>query len=139
MITFKVVTPDGITYEDEIEKVTIPTGAGQITVLEGHAPLVSTLRPGILYIHKEKGHVTELAVSTGILEIRPGSEVYLMADTSERAEDIDIDRAIAARERAEELMRQQDSAADVDFARLQALIDREMARVSVGKKYRNIK
>ncbi len=138
MITFKVVTPDGITYEDEITKVTIPTGAGQITVLEGHAPLVSTLRPGILYIHKDKT-VVELSVSTGILEIRPGSEVYLMADTSERAEDIDLERAQQARDRAEELMRQQDMAADVDFARLQASIDKELARISVGTKWRKLK
>ena len=138
MITFKVVTPDGITYEDEIEKVTIPTGAGQITILEGHAPLVSTLQPGILYIHKDR-NVVQLAVSTGILEIRPDSEVYLMADTSERAEDIDLDRAQEARDRAEELMRQQEAMADVDFARLQAVIDREIARISVGNTYRKIK
>lgn len=137
MITFKVVTPDGVTYEDEIEKVTIPTGAGQITVLEGHAPLVSTLKPGIVFVHKDK-NVVELAISTGILEIRPDSEVYLMADTSERAEDIDIERAQQARDRAEELMRQQENAADVDFARLQAVIDKEMARITVGKKWRKL-
>ncbi|PIR03388.1 MAG: ATP synthase F1 subunit epsilon [Candidatus Magasanikbacteria bacterium CG11_big_fil_rev_8_21_14_0_20_43_7] len=138
MITFKIVTPDGVTYEDEIEKVTIPTGAGEITVLENHAPLVSTLRPGIIYVHKEK-NVVELAVSTGILEIRPNSEVYLMADTSERAEEIDVGRAEDARKRAEELMKQQDDTADVDFARIQAMIERETARISVGNRYRKLK
>ncbi len=135
MITFKIVTPDGVTYEDEIEKVTIPTGAGEITVLEGHAPIVSTLVPGEVQVHKD-GHVIDLAISTGILEIRPNSEVYLLADTSERAEHIDLDRAEAAMARAEELMKQQDQDADIDFARLQAVIDREMARISIGRRYR---
>lgn len=139
MMTFKIVTPDGVTYEDEIEKVTIPTGGGQITVLEGHAPLVSTLKPGIVHVHKEKENVTELAVSTGIIEVRPDSEVYLMADTSERAEDIDVERAQEARDRAEELIRQQENAADVDFARLQASIDKELARISVGKNWKKLK
>ena len=137
MMTFKVVTPDGITYEDDIEKVTIPTGAGQITVLEGHAPIVSTLHPGIVYVHKNDD-IVELAISTGIVEIRPSGEVYLMADTSERAEEIDVDRAEEARKRAEELMKQHEVAADVDFARLQSVIEREMARISVGNKYRKL-
>lgn len=138
MMTFKIVTPDGIIYQNDIEKVTIPTGAGQITVLEGHAPLVSTLKPGIVYVHKSD-MVSELSISSGILEIRPDGEIYLLADTAERAEHIDIDRAEKARERAEELMKKQESISDVDFARLQAVIDRELARITVGKKYRKLK
>ncbi|PIR75898.1 MAG: ATP synthase F1 subunit epsilon [Candidatus Magasanikbacteria bacterium CG_4_9_14_0_2_um_filter_42_11] len=138
MITFKIVTPDGVTYEDNIEKVTIPTGAGQITVLENHAPLVSTLVPGEVLVHKD-GQVVALAISTGILEIRPDSEVYLLADTSERAEHIDIERAEAARARAEEMMKRQDSDLNIDFARLQAMIERETARIGVAKRYRNVK
>ena len=117
MIQFTIVTPYGITYQDEIEKVTRPTGAGEITVLPEHAPLVSTLKAGEVIVHKN-GEAHHLAVSTGILEIRPDSHVYLMADTSERAEDIDVERAEKARKRAEELMQKQENLADVDFARL---------------------
>ncbi|PIR75976.1 MAG: ATP synthase F1 subunit epsilon [Candidatus Magasanikbacteria bacterium CG10_big_fil_rev_8_21_14_0_10_42_10] len=138
MITFKIVTPNGVTYEDDIEKVTIPTGDGEITVLEGHVPLVSTLSAGEILVHKN-GQIVHLAVSTGILEIRPNSEVYLLADTSERAEDIDVGRAEAAKARAEELMKQKDALADVDFARIQAMIERETARIGVSKRYRDVK
>ncbi|OIO20150.1 MAG: ATP synthase F1 subunit epsilon [Candidatus Magasanikbacteria bacterium CG_4_9_14_0_2_um_filter_41_10] len=138
MITFKIVTPNGVTYEDEIEKVTIPTGDGEITVLENHAPLVSTLVPGAVFVHKN-GQIVHLAVSTGILEIRPNSEVYLLADTSERAEDIDVERAEAARARAEKMMKEKDALADVDFVRIQAMIERETARIGVAKKYRDVK
>ena len=62
-------------------------------------------------------------------------ELYIVADTAERAEQIDIARAEAARQRAEELMKQQ-QIADVDYARIQAKLEKELARVRVGKKYR---
>ena len=133
---FTILTPEGTTYQDDITKVTIPTKAGQITVLPGHAPLVSVLRPGEITVHKEDKSIVHLSVSTGILEIRPDSSVYLLADTSERAEDIDVERAEQARKRAQELLESQDALADVDFARLQAVIDREMARIGTAKKYK---
>lgn len=135
MMEFKVVTPHGVVYEDTIQKVTIPTQAGEITVLESHAPLVSMVVPGEMNIHKED-HVVNLAVSGGIVEIRRTGEVYIMADSAERSEDIDLDRATQARERAEALMAKQDSLADMDFARLQAKISKETARISVANKYR---
>jgi F-type H+-transporting ATPase subunit epsilon len=137
LIPFKIVSPQGIVYESEIDKVTIPTQAGQITVLPRHAPLVSVLRPGELIVHKE-GTIYGLAVSGGILEIRPTGEMIILADTAERAEDIDVERAESARKRAEELLKQQENVADVDFARLQAAIEKELARVSVAKKYRKL-
>lgn len=135
---FKIVTPQGVIYEDNIEKVTIPTEAGVITVLENHIPMVSILKPGEMFVYKEN-QMIPLAVSTGMLEIRPSGEVYIIADTAERAEHIDITRAEAARARAEELIKQQHDIADVDFARLQAKIEKELARISVGKKYRDVR
>lgn len=138
MINFKIVTPEGTIYDDSIDKVTIPTMSGAITVYENHIPLVSVLRAGEMNIHKGDA-VTNLAVSSGVLEIRPESTVYVMADTAERAMEIDIDRAEEARKRAEELLAKQENMLDIDFARLQAKIEKELARVSVGNKYRNLK
>lgn len=139
MIPFKVVTLHGVTYEDDIEKVTIPTAAGEITVHPNHAALVSVLQPGEVVIHKE-GHTVPLVVSAGLVEIRPTGEVYIMADTAERAEDIDLDRAEQkAKARAEELMKQQHSLQDVDFARIQALIEKDLARIDVGNRYRKLR
>lgn len=138
MITFQIITPDGVTYEDEIPKVTIPTLAGEITVLPEHMSMVSVLRAGTVIIYKEDGSKIELAVSSGVLEIREHSRVFILTDTAERAEDIDIERAEAARARAEELLQEQENIADVDFARIQAAIEKETARISVGKKYRKL-
>ncbi len=137
-INFKIVTPEGTTYEDRIDKVTIPTTSGAITVLPDHIPLVSVLKAGEMNIHKENT-VVNLAVSSGVLEIRPNSEVYIMADTAERSEEIDLERAEQARTRAEELLKQQENVIDIDFAYLQAKIEKELARISVGNKYRNLK
>ncbi len=133
---FKVVTPEGTTYQDNIKKVSVPTTGGDIVVLEGHGQLVSTLGSGELTITKQDDHDVSLAVTGGVLEVRATGEVYILADNAERAEDIDLDRAKKARDRAEELLKQQENIADVDFARMQAMINRETTRINVGNKYR---
>ncbi|PIR74388.1 MAG: ATP synthase F1 subunit epsilon [Candidatus Magasanikbacteria bacterium CG10_big_fil_rev_8_21_14_0_10_47_10] len=135
---FKVVTPHGVTYNDTIEKVTVPTLAGALTILDQHAPIVSVLAAGEMVIHRMDGSTVDVAVSGGIMEIVSSGAVYIMADTAERAEEIDISRAEAAKKRAEELLTQQKNIADVDFARIQASIEKELARISIGKKYRKL-
>lgn len=141
MIDFKIAKPEGIVYEGEIEKVTIPTSSGEITVLENHIPLVSVLGTGEMLIYKEgQSEATSISISGGILEIRPDSKVYVMADSAERSEEIDILRAEEAKRRAEEMLSQTDQElADVDFARLQATIERELNRIHIGKKYKDNK
>ncbi|OGH60124.1 MAG: ATP synthase F1 subunit epsilon [Candidatus Magasanikbacteria bacterium RIFCSPHIGHO2_01_FULL_33_34] len=137
MLEFKIVTPDGVIYNDKVEKVTVPTTSGEITILPMHMPLVSILKAGELVAYKD-GNSVAMSVASGIVEIQSNNKVYIMADTAERAEHIDIERAEVARKRAEELMAQKDMSMDVDFARLQATIERELARINVGKKYKKI-
>ena len=134
---FRIVTPDGITFEDEITQVSVPTQSGEITILPHHIPLVSVLKAGEIRITKENNE-TDIAVSTGVIEVRPQDEVYVIADTAERAERIDLERAEAARKRAEELLQQRSTLEDMEFARLQAKLEKEMARLRVGKKYRKL-
>ncbi len=133
----KIVTPDGITYESEIDQVSLPTQTGEITVLPQHIPLVSVLKAGEVRIQKN-GQEVELAVSGGVVEIRPKNEIYILADTAERAEHIDIERAEAARVRAQEVMKQTSITETIEFARLQAKIEKELARIQVGKKYKKL-
>lgn len=136
-LKLSIVTPEGVVHQDEVDQVSIPTTTGQITVLPHHIPLVSRLDVGELAVVKGSGDPISIAVSGGIVEVRPGSEVYVMADNAERAEHIDLERANAARQRAEELLAQK-QVEDVDFARIQAMIEREMNRVRVSKKYRKM-
>ena len=133
----KIVTPDGTTYENEIVQVSVSTQTGEITILPQHIPLISVLKAGEIRILKEKEEFI-LAVSTGVLEVRPNSQIYVLADTAERAEHIDLERAEAARVRAQELMAQKQSLEDVEFAHLQAKMEKELARLRIGKKYRKL-
>ena len=133
----KIVTPDGVTYESEVDQVSVPTQSGEITILPHHIPLISVLKAGELRIQKEK-HEVLIAVSSVVIEVRPNSEISIIADTAERAEHIDIERAEAARARAEQLMKEKSSLEEVEFARIQAKMEKELARLRVGKKYRNL-
>lgn len=133
--SFTIVTPHGVTYQDKVEQVSIPTIDGEITILEGHATLITVLKPGELCIGKS-GYSVPVAVSGGVAEVRHTGEVYVLADTAERAEHIDIERAEAAKKRAEELMKQVQQIDDVDFARMQAMLEKELTRIHVAKKYR---
>ena len=136
-MNFKIVTPDGVIYEDAVEQVSLPTKSGEITVLPHHIPLISVIKAGEIRITKE-GREVDLAVSSGVLEVRESNEVIIIADTAERAEAIDIERAEAARKRAEELLKEEHFADDRQFAMIQAQLEKELARIKVGKKYKNI-
>lgn len=135
-LTLKIVTPDGVTYDSAAESVSLPTAMGEITILPNHIPLVTVLKAGEVRI-KSVGQELALAVSSGVVEIRPNSVVYVLAETAERAEHIDLSRAEAAKARAEELMKSQERLNDEDFARLTASLEKELARLRVGSKYRS--
>ena len=137
MLKFKIVTPEKTVYENEISQVSIPTTSGEITVLQNHIPLVSVLASGELKI-KDKDGEHHIAVSGGFLEVKGNNEIIILADHAERAEEIDVQKAEEARKRAEEQMKNIKNVQDVDFAKLQALIDREVNKMRVAKKYRNI-
>lgn len=137
IIHLKITTPEGITYENDVFQVTIPTTSGEITILPNHIPLVSVLKTGELRV-KDKVGEQVIAVAGGFIEMRGNNELIILADNAERAEHIDVERAETARKRAAEQMKQAKAGEDIDYARLQAVIDREMNRIKVGKKYKRI-
>ena len=137
MLKFKIVTPEKVIYENEISQVSIPTMSGEITVLPNHIPLVSALKAGELKI-KDKDGEHNMAVSGGFLEVRGNNEIVILADHAERVADIDITKAEEARARAEEQMKNIKNVQDVDYARIQAMIDRETNKLKIAKKYRNL-
>ncbi len=137
ILKFKIVTPEKTIYENEIFQVTIPTMDGEITVLPNHIPLISILKAGELKL-KDKDGEHQMAVSGGFLEVRGKNEIIILADHAERAGEIDIDKAEEAKRRAEEQMSKLKDAQDVDYARLQAVIDRELNKLKVAKKYKNL-
>ncbi len=129
----EIVTPERRLVSTEIESVQIPGKAGYMGILPLHAPLVSELAPGTIeYRATGSGDRSErLAVSWGYVEVLP-QQVSVLAETAEKAEEIDVPRAEAARKRAEERVRT--ASQDVDLERAMASLSRSLARLGAVKK-----
>lgn len=97
-ILVDIVTPERRLLSEEVDMVTLPGIDGQMGILRGHVPLLTTLDIGEIVLHKQND-VRHIAVSGGVVEVRP-DKVTILADTAEPAEEIDIQRAEAALERA---------------------------------------
>ncbi len=132
-IKFKIVTPERTVYETEIDQVTLPTQEGEITVLPEHIPLIAVLAPGELVI-KQNGKEVAMAVSGGIVEVRK-NELVILADTAERAEEIDIKRAEEAKKRAERLKDEKIRTDESQYATAAAIFEKNLARIKVARKH----
>lgn len=130
-MNFKIATPEKVVFKEDIDSVTLPTTSGEITVLPNHVPLISVLRPGEIRIQND-GKETVLAVSGGFVEVL-STKVVILADTAERSDEIDVARAETAIRRAEAL-RNERASDSREFAALTAQIEKELARVKVGRK-----
>ena len=137
MLKFRIVTPERVVFEEEVDQVTMMTRNGEITVLPHHLPLVTILEPGELR-YKKNNEEHFLAVSGGFVEVKSDNTLSILADTAERADEIDLARAEAAKAKAERLMQEARSKADVDFVAVQANLERALNRLKVGNKYRKL-
>ena len=137
-LNFKIVTPEKTVYENNgVLQISLPTMTGEITVLPNHIPLVTVLKAGELKLKDNAGDQV-IAVAGGFVEVKGENQIVVLADNADRAEEIDVARAEEARQRAEEEMAKIKNVQDVDFAKLQAIIDREMNRLRVARKYKNL-
>ncbi len=131
-INFKIATPERVVFKDEVDSITLPTQSGEITILPNHLPLISVLKPGDIVI-KKGNDAFDIAVSGGFIEVL-STKVVVLADTAERSEEIDVARAEAAVKRAQTL-REEKLTDSREFAKVAALIEKELVRVKVGRKY----
>ena len=128
-IKVSVVTPDGPVYEADVEMVSTKAKSGELGILPGHIPLVAPLEISAVRLKRE-GKTQYIAVSGGFLEVRP-DKVTILAQAAERAEDIDVARAKAAKERAER--RLQSKQDDIDFKRAEMALKRALNRLNVAE------
>lgn len=131
---FKIVTPERVLMDIEVESVSVPTQTGEITILNNHIPLVSNLAPGELRL-VQNGETKFFAVSGGFVEVRDNNEVIVLADTAELDKDIDIARAEQAREEALKAMSDNYSD-DKTTAEAMAKLEKNLARIKVIRKRR---
>ncbi len=131
-LQFEIVTAERVVFSDEVDVVVAPGVEGQLGILPRHAPLLTTLKPGELVVRKE-GAETSMFVSGGFLEVLD-DKVTVLADTAERAEEIDVSRAEEARRRAETRLREK--ASEIDVTRAQLALSRSLERIKVSRKRR---
>jgi F-type H+-transporting ATPase subunit epsilon len=129
MLKYTAVTAEGVVQEGEAEAIQLPTGDGEITVLENHIPLVSTLKPGVVSIRNGE-EVEHVAVSGGFVQT-DGVLLTILADTAERADDIDAERAEQARKRAIAAMEEKLEKEEV--AELAAALQKNLARLRAAE------
>ncbi len=134
-LTVELVTPTRSFVREEVDAVSAPTPLGEITVLPGHMPLVTTVAAGELRLRRGEA-VQSFVVAGGVLQVQARSTVRILADVAERAEEISEAAAEEARRRALEL-RSRVAADDVAFTAAAAAVERELARLRVARKYRH--
>ncbi|WP_289140503.1 F0F1 ATP synthase subunit epsilon [uncultured Brevibacillus sp.] len=129
-MTVEVVTPERVVYSGQAEMVIARGVQGDLGILPNHMPLVSPLKIAPVRIKTEGDKEVLMAVSGGFMEVR-GDKVTILAETAELPGDIDVERANAAKARAEK--RLAEKYAELDVLRAERALQRAMARLDVTK------
>jgi F-type H+-transporting ATPase subunit epsilon len=131
-IRLEIVTGERVVYSDDVDAVVAPGVEGELGILPKHAALMTMLQPGELRVRKGEQEVL-MAVSGGFMEVLP-YRVTILADTAERAEEIDEARSEAARQRAQQLLSEAEKGGLIDASRAQAAMRRATVRLKVARK-----
>ena len=130
MFKVEIITPDRVFYTGEANFIEFTTASGEIGVYKNHIPMTTVLAPGIVTIHEAEGE-KEAAVHAGFAEIL-GDKVTLLAELAEWPDEIDVSRAEAAKERAEERLR--NHSAEIDTKRAEYALRKALIRIDVAGK-----
>jgi F-type H+-transporting ATPase subunit epsilon len=133
-IKLEIVTAERQVFSGDVTTIIAEGTEGQMTVLPKHAPLITMLAPGELIIRKD-GDEQYLVISGGFMEVMP-EKVIVLADACERSDEIDLERAIAAKQRAEERLK--GLTTEMDQSRAEAALRRSIARLRVAEKRRRM-
>lgn len=129
-----VVSAEETIFSGLAEFVVLPGQAGELGILPGHMPLMTTIKPGAVRVKLPQQDQEELIfVAGGVLEVQPGL-VTVLADTAIRGKDLDEAKALEAKRRAEEAM--SDKSAELDYARAQAELAEAVAQLAAIQKLR---
>lgn len=132
-IKLEVVTPKGAVVSEEVDIVTAPGFAGEFGVLANHAPFLSTIKIGTMR-YKKDGSEEELMVSGGFCEVS-NNKITFLVETAERGHEIDVDRALRAKERAEKrLLQTREQQEKIDRTRAEAAMQRALARLKIAQR-----
>jgi len=125
----EIVAPDRVVYKEQVTAVSVPGTLGGFQVLHSHAPLLSSIEVGVIKVRDQGGRDLLFSTGGGFAEVRDNAMVVLV-ESAERADEIDVQRARSARERAEQRLR--DKGHDVDLVRAEAALRRAMNRLRLA-------
>ena len=126
----QIISPTRIFFDGDATMVEMKTTEGEIGVLAGHIPLTAILEPGVLKIHQEDG-IKEAALHDGFVEIQK-SKVTVLAESCEWPDEIDVERAKEAMERAENRIKS--GRTDVDMLRAELALKKALTRIDIAGK-----
>jgi F-type H+-transporting ATPase subunit epsilon len=129
-IDLQIVTPDKLVVREQVDEVQIPGSEGYFGVLPGHTPLLASLAVGELW-YRTGTEKTYVAIAFGFAEVLPDG-VTILAQLAERAEEINVERAEAAKRRAEERLTH--AASDVDYERARIALTKSLSRLQVSSR-----
>lgn len=128
-LKLEIVTPEKKVLDETVDTVTVPTATGEVGILPNHAPLISSLRPGILS-YSNKGATERMVVSGGFIEVN-SNKVSILADIAENSDEIDVEAAKLERELAEKLLGAWNGTEE-EFETEREKLDRAQARLQIA-------
>ena len=130
MFRLSIVTTEKIVYEDDVTSIIAPGSVGYLGIMSNHTPIITSLQPGKLTVKDGSGTEIFLALTGGFLE-NSANKCTILADAAEFSDDIDLERAQDALERARKRIR--DDAGNIDVPRARAAMERAKTRVNIAK------
>jgi F-type H+-transporting ATPase subunit epsilon len=131
-LNLEIVTPSKSAFNGEIKSITVPGSKGRFQVLKNHAPIISTFDIGMIKVELSNGKPNHYSTAGGTIEVLD-NKVLVLADSIELVEEIDKERALKAKQRAEERLAAKTN--DINIARAEAALARAINRISVKEKY----
>ena len=131
----EIVTVERLLFEDDVDMVVAPGSEGVLGILPNHAPLLTTLTHGELVVRKSGEPEQLFAISGGYMDVQP-SKVTVLADVAERADEINVERAVEARDRANREISEGSLSPD-DLIRAEAALRRALLRLKIAEKRRS--
>jgi len=131
-IHLEVVTPSGAVVSEQVDIVTAPGVSGEFGVLANHAPFLSTIKTGTLSYKKDR--ISQYLMVTGGFAEVSNNKITFLVESAEFGRDIDVDRAIRAKERAEKRLAQAQQATEkINRVRAEAALQRSLARMRAAE------
>ncbi len=138
LIKFEIVTLEKIVLKQMVKQVTVPTQSGEITILPEHIPLVSIVKPGVIELVLENGEKDVLSISGGFVEVLR-DKIVILADSAELALELNEEKVLAAKARAEEEKKKAESSPSYDLSTVSRQLEILTAREKAIQKWRRLR